>query len=101
MRINLVKIGNSKGLRLPKAVIDSCGIGTTVSLEIRGRELIIRPDDLVRAGWAEALAQNPHTETWSDWDAVSPSTDDEWTWPQNNGPEDITWPDTPLVSKSG
>ena len=96
MRINLVKIGNSKGLRLPKAVIDSCGFGTNVNLEMRGRELIIRPDDLVRAGWAEALAQNPENDSWSDWGAVSPSTDDEWAWP-----EDRAWPDTPLVSKSG
>lgn len=96
MRINLVKIGNSRGLRLPKAVIESCGIETSVNLEIRGRELIIRPTESPRAHWEDALVKNPDVETWTEWESLSPSSDDEWTWP-----EDQKWPNTLLVSKSG
>ena len=30
MRVEIIRIGNSKGLRIPKAVLEQCGIKTAV-----------------------------------------------------------------------
>jgi antitoxin MazE len=55
MRVGLVHIGNSRGIRIPKALIDQCGFGETVNLRVERDHLIIAPDRPVRDGWAEAF----------------------------------------------
>ena len=56
MKIDIIKIGNSKGIRLPKSVLEQLGLTEKAELEIRGREAIIRaPRRQARAGWEEAF----------------------------------------------
>lgn len=57
MRAELIQIGNSKGIRIPKAVIQQCGLEKGVELEVREGELIIRPTRFPRAGWREAARE--------------------------------------------
>jgi antitoxin MazE len=57
MRTKLVAIGNSKGVRLPKAVIEQCALGDDIELEIRGQQIILRAAGRPRAGWDEAFAE--------------------------------------------
>jgi antitoxin MazE len=54
MKARLVRIGNSRGIRLPKPVIDELGLTDEVDMEVRADSLIIRPSHGSRAGWAEA-----------------------------------------------
>jgi antitoxin MazE len=56
MNVDLVRIGNSRGVRIPKPIIEQCGFGDRVSFEISGDRLIIGPAEAPRAGWAEAFA---------------------------------------------
>ena len=51
---SIVKIGNSRGIRLPKFVIEQLGLGEQVEISVRRNQLIIRP-----------IAPRPRT----DWDA--------------------------------
>lgn len=53
MTVNLVRIGNSKGIRIPKPIIEQCGFGETVRLRVQKGRLIILPDSPPRFGWAE------------------------------------------------
>ena len=54
MLISVVQIGNSKGIRLPKAIIDQCNISDKVDLEIKDNEIILKPiKKKVREGWAD------------------------------------------------
>ncbi|MDD3669481.1 MAG: AbrB/MazE/SpoVT family DNA-binding domain-containing protein [Alphaproteobacteria bacterium] len=66
MRIKLVKIGNSVGIRLPKAVIDECELKSEVDMEIRQRHIILSPVSGARRDWPEtiaaALKENPASE---------------------------------------
>lgn len=55
MQIDIIKIGNSKGIRLPLAVLRQCGIDTKVELEIKDNCIIIKPVITPRQGWAEAF----------------------------------------------
>jgi antitoxin MazE len=53
MRAKLVKIGNSRGIRLPKAVIEEAQLGDEVELTIRKGEIVIARVKAVREGWAD------------------------------------------------
>jgi antitoxin MazE len=52
-----VKIGNSQGLRIPKALLEQSGIDSEVEIEVNGDRLIIRPAQKLRLGWDEAFAK--------------------------------------------
>lgn len=54
MRANIVRIGNSRGLRIPKTVLEACGIQDAVELTVEEGRLVIEPVRSVREGWAEA-----------------------------------------------
>ncbi len=55
MTTKLIRIGNSRGVRIPKALIEECGLDDAVELQAREGELVIRPAKRPRAGWADAF----------------------------------------------
>ena len=57
MKATLVRIGNSRGIRLPKPVIDQCGFQDEVEMEVQHHELVIRSSSHPRDGWAGAFAR--------------------------------------------
>jgi len=57
MKTHIVRIGNSKGIRLPKSVLEQCHFKDSVEIEIENNVLIIRPVHAPRAGWAEAFSR--------------------------------------------
>jgi antitoxin MazE len=54
MKARLVRIGNSRGVRLPKAIIEQAGLTDEVDLEVRGNTVVIAATRRARAGWADA-----------------------------------------------
>jgi antitoxin MazE len=42
MKIDMIKIGNWKGIRLPQAVLKQCGIDTQVDLEVTDNRIILK-----------------------------------------------------------
>jgi antitoxin MazE len=65
MKTELVRIGNSRGVRIPKPLIEQCGFGDAVDLRVENECLIISPDRLPRQGWEERFR------------AASPAVEDE------------------------
>jgi antitoxin MazE len=57
MRLKLTRIGNSRGIRIPKPLIVQCGLGDVVDLRVVPEGLVITPHRLPRHGWREAFAQ--------------------------------------------
>jgi len=51
MKTELVRIGNSRGIRIPKPLIEQCGFGDQVDLRVENDSLIISPPRLPREGW--------------------------------------------------
>lgn len=84
MKTNIVRIGNSQGIRIPKALLEQTGLCDEVELIVRDDSLIIRPIREPRAGWAEVFQEmarcgddtllDDTTPSLSSWD------EDEWEW---------------------
>ena len=52
-RTQLIKIGNSRGIRIPKLFIDQTRLGNEVEIAVQRGTLVIRPITRPRTGWAE------------------------------------------------
>lgn len=55
MKTKLVPIGNSRGVRIPKLLLEQAGLEDEVEIEVDKRGLSIRPARPPRAGWEEAF----------------------------------------------
>lgn len=54
IRTKIVRIGNSRGVRLPKALIEQAGLTDEVQLVAQDGEIVISSAERPRRGWAEA-----------------------------------------------
>jgi antitoxin MazE len=55
MKVNVIRIGNSQGIRIPKPILQQCHLGEVVELEVRKGHLAVLPAKRARSGWAEAF----------------------------------------------
>ena len=55
MKTRIVKIGNSRGVRIPKLLIKETGLGEEVEIQVEGNRLIIAPAGHPRAGWSTSF----------------------------------------------
>jgi antitoxin MazE len=66
MRVKLIKIGNSIGIRLPKNVIQSCGFQSEINMDVQDKNVILSLPDDGRYSWFEqfqsGISQNPIKE---------------------------------------
>lgn len=79
VRARLVKIGNSRGVRLAKPLLEVAGLADEVEIEAAPGVLTIRPSAHPRAGWAEAASFfKPEGLI----DEMSPTRfdEEEWSW---------------------
>jgi antitoxin MazE len=79
MRTSLVRIGNSRGIRIPKAVIEQVGLRDRVELSVERGRLVIRPDRAPREGWDEDFA-GCGDEGALLGEVTNAFDRDEWTW---------------------
>ncbi len=83
MRTQLIQIGNSRGVRIPKPLIEQCGLGKTVDLRVEKDRLVISPERQPRQGWTEAFrAAGPAAGDEVLLDEIETNEFDrkEWTW---------------------
>ena len=61
MQTQIIQIGNSLGLRLPKAVLDSLQLKRASALRIKakGDSIILSPIHAPRSAWQQAFAADP------------------------------------------
>jgi antitoxin MazE len=83
MKVNLVPIGNSKGIRIPSSVIKACGFGEQIELRVERGVVVLAPARRTREGWDAAFAKMAAAEDdvllipdtlETDWDR------EEWQW---------------------
>jgi len=85
VKTNIVKIGNSHGIRIPKLLLEQIGLMGQVEVEAQSHQLVVRPIlKTTREGWAEKFQEmaargddallDEETFTASQWDK------EEWQW---------------------
>jgi antitoxin MazE len=85
MQVSVEKIGNSKGIRIPKKVLDQCHVEDTLELTLKNDEIVLTPvHRKPREGWAEAFeaaagkyGAEPANRVWLDAKLVE---GDDWEW---------------------
>jgi antitoxin MazE len=71
LEFKVVRIGNSRGVRLPKAVLDKYAIRDAVVVEQREDGLLLRSKKDRRLSWEETFKAMAHDrEDWSDLDGT-------------------------------
>ena len=71
LELKVVRIGNSRGVRLPKAVLDRYAIRDAVVVEQREEGLLLRSTGDRRLSWDETFKAMAHArEDWSDLDGT-------------------------------
>jgi antitoxin MazE len=57
MKTRIVRIGNARAVRIPKAILDQTRLSGEVEISVKGNAVVIRPAAKARAGWAEAFQE--------------------------------------------
>ena len=57
MKTRIVRIGNSRGIRIPKLLLEQTGLNGDVDIRARHGSLVIRPSRQPRADWATAFQE--------------------------------------------
>ena len=83
MRARIIKIGNSKGVRIPKPILEQTGILEDVELEVDKNQIIIRPISNPRVGWDisfKTMTEKDDDHLIHGTENISHSWDEEWQW---------------------
>ena len=81
-KTRIVQIGNSRGIRVPKVLLEHANLPDEVELQAEHGRLIVRAARRPRAGWAEA-AKAMHAQgddQLLDGTTASQFDDHEWQW---------------------
>ncbi|MEN3163970.1 hypothetical protein WI697_18140 [Tistrella mobilis] len=57
MKVNLIPIGNSKGVRIPSSVIKECGFGDEIEMRVEHGVVVLASTRRIRDGWDDAFAR--------------------------------------------
>jgi len=57
MKTTLIPIGNSRGIRIPKPLIEQCGLTGDIEMDVRDRVILIHSPHHPRSGWDKAFKQ--------------------------------------------
>jgi len=82
VRAKVIKIGNSRGVRIPHIMLEQAGLTDVVEMKVVGDKLIIHSSNQPRQGWEnlfiamakkgdDRLVDEPFSTQWDE---------EEWTW---------------------
>ena len=85
MKTKVIKIGNSKGVRIPRHMLEQSGLKSEVEIEVKDKTIILKPTSKIREDWDNAfqkmsennddiLLDQDYLENSTSWD------NEEWEW---------------------
>lgn len=82
MKAQIIQIGNSQGLRLPKALLAETKISGEVELEIHPEGILIKNINKPRSDWEERFRAATETDDDLSMDQLMPTAFEkkEWQW---------------------
>jgi antitoxin MazE len=82
IRSKVVKIGNLRGIRIPRMVLEQAGLTDEMEMTVEGNKLIIQASRYPRQDWEERFAEMAKYGDDQLLDNVPPTkwNEEEWTW---------------------
>jgi antitoxin MazE len=82
VKTRLVRIGNSRGVRIPKPLLEQAGLDDEVELRVVEEGIVIAAARAPRAGWEDAarLAHERGEDTLLDEPTPTQFDETEWEW---------------------
>jgi antitoxin MazE len=82
MKAKLVQIGNSRGIRLPKPLIEEARLNDEVDIHVQDGAIVITSTSSPRMGWATSAKKLHDQKQDAVFDSYSPTNFDmkEWKW---------------------
>ena len=83
MKAQIIKIGNSKGIRIPRPLLEQCQLVDEVELEAQPGQLVVRPVGGPCYGWAaafEKMAQTGDDELLDEGEPATQWSRKDWKW---------------------
>lgn len=82
MKTRLIRIGNSRGVRIPKPLLEQAGLEDEVQLRVVEDGIVIEAARAPRAGWADAakLVRERGEDGLLDPPTPTHFDDTEWNW---------------------
>jgi antitoxin MazE len=82
VKARIIRIGNSRGIRIPKTILEECHLEDTVELQAQEGKLVVKPVGTARQGWEESYRRMTKAKedvlldepTATDWDKT------QWRW---------------------
>ena len=59
MQVKIIKIGNSRGIRIPQAILKQFNFDESAEMDVEEDKLVIKSKKKVREGWSEAFESMP------------------------------------------
>lgn len=83
MQINLIQIGNSRGVRLSQNIIKQCGFRDTIEAELVDHCLVLKPSHKARINWGKIFESEAGSEDEERNEVLAMQhawDDEEWQW---------------------
>lgn len=83
MKTRIVQIGNSRGIRIPKQLLEQTGLNGEVEIHVAKNGVLITPLSKRRTGWAKAARELAEADEDRPLDDGGPPTkfdEEQWEW---------------------
>ena len=82
IRSKVVKIGNSRGIRIPRTLLEQAGLTDEIEMTVEGNRLIVNAVHQPRAGWDARFADmaDKSDDRLLDETTLTQWDDHEWVW---------------------
>ncbi|NNF27174.1 MAG: AbrB/MazE/SpoVT family DNA-binding domain-containing protein [Gemmatimonadetes bacterium] len=82
MKTKIIQIGNSRGVRIPKPLLEQAGLDGEVTLRVVDGRIVIAAAQTARDGWAEAaaLARSEDEDRLLDEPLATAFDETDWQW---------------------
>jgi len=80
MKVSVIKIGNSRGIRIPQTILKQAGLSDDAELRVVDDKIIIERAKRTREGWTSA-AEDCHRnneDKLEDWDSTIDDFEGQW-----------------------
>jgi len=82
IRSKIVRIGNSRGIRIPSTILQQLGLNGEVALRVDGNHLLIEVFNHTRKGWEVSFAEmtKKSDDLFIDQVSTTKWDEEEWSW---------------------